>query len=383
MSQKIYLRKMTLMKIGARTFKTALAVFIAVYIPVAINLPELSVLSGLAVVASIQPSVKRSYITLRDRVLANMIGGLVAFLVASYLGTTPILIGLATLFLIAILHQLKLDGVIQLAAMVLIIVMIESDRSPLYTTLSRVAATTLGVIIAFIVNTYIWPPKYDRKLFQLTNDVSDDLMRYIRISLRKNSQFGLMTKDLESVGKDIRIMHLYFNYINEGHINPFKLSKNKYSVTRLLVVYRQFIKVTESALKLAKTLQRTENIYNNFDEEFRIQIRERIEILMSAHEQILQKWNGRVMPEEVNFMKHKMSFRKQFMERFYSEASMDAYLNGDYTDSNAVLKIMSNILDYEESLVHLNLLVSVYVKNHAEESKVIKENIDNGREIDR
>lgn len=371
------------MKIGARTFKTSIAVFIAVLIPVAINQLELSVLSGLAVVASIQPSVKRSYITLRNRVLANMIGGLVAFIVASNLGTTPFLIGLATLFLIAILHQLKLDGVIELAVMTLIIVMIESDGNPLYTTVSRVSATIIGVIIAFIINTYIWPPKYDQKLFQLTNDVSDDLMRYIRISLRKNTRFGLMTKDLQSVQNDIHTMRLYFAYINEGHISPFRRSKKKYSVTRLLVVYRQFIKVTESALKLAKTLQRTESIYNNFDENFRVQIRERIEILMSAHEQILQKWNGRVMPEEVNFMKHKMSFRKQFMERFYSEASNESYLDGDYTDSNAVLKIMSNILDYEENLVHLNLLVSVYVKNHSEDSKVIKENIDNGRKINR
>lgn len=366
------------MKIGARTFKTAVAIFIAVYIPVLINLPELTVLSGLAVVASIQPSVKRSYITLRDRVLANAIGGLLAFITATYLGTTPFLIGLASLFLIAILHQLKFDNVISLAVMTLIIVMVETDTAPLYTSVTRVAATILGVIIAFLINTYIWPPKYDRKLFKLTNNVSDDLMRYIRIALRKNTQFGVMKKDLQSVKKDISIMRLYFNYINEGHINPFKM-KNKFSVTRLLVVYRQFIVVTESALKLAQTLQRSENIYNNFNEELRVLVRERIEILMSAHEQILQKWNGRVLPEEVNFMKYKSSLRKQFMESFYSEASMDAYLDGDYGDSNAVLKIMSVILEYEESLIHLNVLVSVYVKNHANESKVLEENLTKGR----
>lgn len=367
------------MKIGARTFKTAIAIFIATYIPAYFNLPELIVLSGLAVVASIQPSVKRSYITLRDRVLSNLIGGLVAFVTVTYLGTSPFLIGLASLFLIAILHQLKLDGVIQLAVMTLIIVMVESGSSPLYTTVSRVSATLLGVFIAFIINTYIWPPKYDRKLFSLVNSVNDDIMRYIRIALRKNTQFGLMRKDLDSVERDIRIMRLYFNYINEGHINPFRKS-SKLSVTRLLVVYRQFIRVTESALNLARTLQRSENVYNNFDEDLRALVRERIETLMSAHEQILQKWNGRVLPEEVNFMKHKVSLRKQFVDKLYSEARLEEYMNGDYGDSNTVLKIMSVILDYEESLMHLNTLVSVYVKHHAYESNVLEENIINGRD---
>lgn len=367
------------MKIGARTFKTAIAVFIAVYIPNALGLPELNVLSGLAVVASIQPSVKRSYITLRDRVLSNLIGGVLAFVTATYFGTTPFFIGLATLFLIAILHQLKLDSVIQLAVMTLIIVMIETDISPLYTTVTRVSATILGVLIAFIINTYIWPPKYDRKLFTLTNSVNDDIMRYIRIALRKNTQFGLMRKDLASVQKDIKVMRLYFDYINEGHINPFRSNK-KFSITRLLVVYRQFILVTESALNLAQTLQQSENIYNNFNEELRVLVRERIEILMSGHEQILQKWNGRVLPEEVNFMKHKLSLRKQFVDRFYSEARMEEYMHGDYGDSNAVLKIMSVILEYEESLTHLNLLVSAYIKHHADESKVLEDNIVNGRD---
>ncbi|EKU94034.1 Predicted membrane protein [Alloiococcus otitis] len=363
------------MKIGARTFKTAIAIFIAVYIPVAINLPELTVLSGLAVVASIQPSVKRSYITLRDRVLSNAIGGLVAYITATQIGVSPFLIGLASLFLIALLHQFKLDGVISLAVMTLIIVMVESGQAPLYTAVTRVSATVLGVIIAFVINTFVWPPKYDHKLFELTNHVSDNIMRNIRIALRKNTQYGVMKKDLKTIDQDIDTMELFFKYIKEGHINPFRI-QSKYSISRLLVVYRQFIKVTRSALKLALTLQRSENIFNHFDEDLRLSVRERIEVLMSAHEQILQKWNGRVLPEEVKFMKHKRSLRKEFMDSFYHEASIDNKLGEDYIDSNTVFKIMSSILEYEESLIHLNTLVSVYVKNHANESDILETNFN-------
>ena len=64
------------------------------------------------------------------------------------------------------------------------------------------------------------------------------------------------------------------------------------------------------------------------------------------------------------------------MDSFYHEASIDNNRGEDYIDSNTVFKIMSSILEYEESLIHLNTLVSVYVKNHANESDILETNFN-------
>ena len=95
---------MIILKIGARTFKTALAVLLAMLLPPLIGLGDSVGLTAAAVIFSMQPSVQETFITTRNRVVANTIGGLIAFLVVNFVGDTPVMISLATALLIAILH---------------------------------------------------------------------------------------------------------------------------------------------------------------------------------------------------------------------------------------------------------------------------------------
>ena len=85
---------------------------------------------------------------------------------------------------------------------------------------------------------------------------------------------------------------------------------------------------------------------------------------MSAHEQIILKWNGRVLPQEVNFIAYKSDLRITFMQSFFNEASLESYLENDYGQSNTVIHLMSVVLIYEENLQHLNKLVSSYKTSH-------------------
>lgn len=357
------------MKIGARTFKTGFAIFLSVLIPVALGYADSASLSAISVISSMQPSMKKSYTMLRNRVMANTIGGIVAYFVVSFFGNTPLMIGLASMVLIAILHYFKLNNVIGLSIMTLIIIMLSPVENLLTNAITRVLATILGVFIAFFTNSFLFPPKYDLQLYKLTNEVTDEITRYIRISLRKNMQFGVMRKDLKNIQNKIGQMKKYADYIQDGEFNQL-FRKNSRSLGRLVVVYRQFIDTTQKAYVLSKTLHRSENIYNKFSDDLRILIRERIETLMAAHEQILQKWNGRILPDEVNFIAYKTDLRASFMKSFFNEASMDAYLQNEYGESNTVIKLMSDILDYEESLQYLNLLVSNYVRHHKNEKNI-------------
>lgn len=359
------------MKIGARTFKTSIAVFLALLIPSLLGMYDAASLAGISVVASMQPSVKKSYITLRDRLVANSIGGLVAVIMAIGFGTSFIVISFATAILIALLHQIRLNNVIGLSTMTLIIIMLSTDGDILSNALIRVLATFIGVGVAFLVNRLILPPNYEEKLFHITNGVTDDITRFMRVNLRKNSQYSLMRTDLESIEKSIKEMKRLLGYLLDGEWHPFG-NKKEQSFKRLLVVYRQFIRTTEAAYFLVRTLHESEHVYNHFPDELRILLRERLEILMSAHEQIILKWNGRVLPKEVNFMAYKSDLRKTFMRSFFNEASLESYLQNDYGQSNTVIHLMSSVLEYEEQLQHLNKLVSSYKTNHPDNQSKLR-----------
>lgn len=354
------------MKIGARTFKTGVAIFLSLLIPATFGMPEAATLAGISVITSMQPSVKKSFHTLRDRVFANTIGGIVAVIIASLFGNSLVMIGLASATLIALLHQLKLNNVIVLSTVTLIVIMRAPQENLLYSASTRVLATIIGVFIAFGVNSFILPPKYDERLYHLTNQVTDDLTRFIRASLRKNVQYAVMRNDLKHINQSVSKMKKYLTHVQDGELRRFFMKK-EYSLARLIVVYRQFIKTTETAYRLIEIFHQSENVVNHFPEELRLLIRERLDTLMTAHEQILLKWNDRILPDEVNFIAYRSNLRKIFMEAFFNEASMESYKQNDYNQSNTVIHIMSIVLEYEESLQHLNTLVTSFKKHHQED----------------
>lgn len=361
------------MKIGARTFKTGLAIFLSIIIPILVGYGEVSDLAAISVISSMQPSVKKSYIQVKDRVSANAIGGFIAYIFTVLFSNSPIMIAIAAILLIAILNYLKLNNVIGLSIMTLIIIMLKPANNVLYSAISRVLATILGVFIAFAVNSFIFPPRFHLRLYNLTNEITEEITRYIRISLRKNMQFGLMNKDLKKVKRKIDLSERYLGYIRDGDISSIFRRREIYSLSRLTAVYRQFIRANKELYQLSKVLHQSENIYNNFPNDLRLLIRERIEVLMSAHEQILQKWNGRVLPEDVNFIAYKADLRKRMMKMFFDQASLDSHLDNKFGDSNTVLRFMSTILEYEESLIQLNKLVSNYMKLHRNETKYVSD----------
>lgn len=355
------------MKIGARTFKTGLAIFLSLLIPTTFGLSETAALAGISAITSMQPSVKKSFHTLRDRVFANTIGGVVAVIIASIFGNSLVMIGLASATLIALLHQLKLNNVIVLSTVTLIVIMMApQENNLLYSASIRVFATIIGVLIAFLVNSFILPPKYDERLYHLTNQVTADLTHFIRITLRENVQYAIMRKDLDHIVKSISKMKKYLAHVQDGELRRLFI-KNEYSLARLLVVYRQFIKTTETAYQLIERFHQSENVVNQFPEELKNVIRERLDTLMTAHEQILLKWNDRILPDEENFISYQSDLRKTFLTSFFNEASMKDSVHNGYNQSNEIIYVMAAVLEYEESLTHLNTLVTSFKKHHQDD----------------
>lgn len=349
------------MRIGARTLKTGIAVALSLAIPALLNFPSGSVLAAISAIFALQPSVKRSINTLKDRIIANLIGAFVAIVITLTLGNHFIVIGVAAALLIAILNQLNLSNVIGLATVTLIIIMDTTDDDFILYATIRVAATIMGVFIAFLVNTTLFPPKYEEKLYHITDYSTTEIMKFLRASVRKNSQYPVLKKDLRWIESELNRMNVYLSlFRDEGMVTK---KKDRVQKMRKVVVYRKIIATAKEAYDLSYTFLKYENSFNHFPKELRILIRERLETLLTAHEQILLKFNGRVSPDSVNFIAYKAPLRKEFMQSFFDEASLEEYMHDDYGQSNAVIHIMSSILKYEEHLEHLNILVSSFKGN--------------------
>ncbi|WP_027108825.1 FUSC family protein [Lacticigenium naphthae] len=362
------------MKIGARTLKTGLAIFISLSIPYLLGIPDASSLAGISSIYSMQPSVRKSFSIVKERILANAIGGLVAVAITLLFGNHYIFIGLAAALLISILHQMNLNNVIGLAGVTLIVIMLSQTQSVVLEASVRVLGTIIGVLVTFVINSLILPPKYDDRLYSSIELTTDKITKYLRTSLRKNVQYPIISKDLAWMKKEISQMENLLSLLNDETTWYTILKSERFRVhARKIVVFRQFIETIKAAYNLIETLHYSENVYNHFPEELRILMRERLETLMSAHEQILLKFDGRILPDEVNFIAYKSDLRREFMDSFFNEASLEAYTQNDYGQSNSVLHIMSAVLSYEENLQHLNVLVRSLKKHHDEKDDEFQE----------
>lgn len=348
-------------KIGARTFKTGLAILLGLIIPPLIGLGDNLGSAASAVIFSMQPSVQETFVKTRDRLIANIIGGVIAFLVGNYLGDTIVMIAAASALLIAILHQFNLDDVIGLSTLTLVNVMLFPGSNLLLTAVQRVTATLIGVMVAFVVNTFVLPPKYDVKFYETTISLTDDTMKYVRSMLRKNAQFPIMSEDLKKLRGELNALRKFHRYMRDPIYKRFASAKY-YSMLRFLVVCRQSIRTNEIFYDLAVTFHESESTINHLPVELRTLIRERMETLMTAHEQILLKWNGRILPEEVNFITYQADLRKSFMEAFYQEASSEEAMEYDFAKGNDLLSVMTKIFEYDRRLQQFNKVTNSFVK---------------------
>jgi uncharacterized membrane protein YgaE (UPF0421/DUF939 family) len=307
--------------------------------------------------------------------MANTIGGLVAVFVVMTLGYNIYLVGISVMLLIAILNALKLEDVIGLSIVTLIVIMVGTDDNLMLSAAYRVLETFIGVIIAFLVNTFVAPPRYDERLYHTVDYATTEFLIWIRAGLRKNTEYSIMNNDLKWARTQLKKMDNLYQYLTEsGLFNK----KNKYQNKKMLVVYRKMIQTTRSAFHVLEVLHDYENVFYQFPVEMRIMIRERLETLMSGHEQIMLKFSGRVPANQVNFFEANKDQRHELMDVFFQRAQEESDF-GKYSSSESygIIHLMSAILAYEDDLVHFNKLVRSYKATPGNKSK----NINNIEDI--
>ena len=356
------------MKLGARVLKTGVAIVFALSLAELLNLPS-PVFAGIAAIFAIQPSIYRSYLTILEQIQGNLIGASVAVIFSLIFGHHLVAIGIAAIIVIGLMIKFNLEKSLTLALVTVVAIMeIQGDEFLMFA-LIRFGTVMIGVFAAFLVNLVFLPPRYEVKLFKNINALQDDIIRWTRLAVRQASEHTSTKMALKKLMSRMgEVDNLYDFYQEERYY----FRNRKFVKARKLVVYRQMITTSKKSLELLHRLHKHENELANLPEQFRLMIQERLDFLLTYHEQLLLKYTGKLKPEHSQWAQNEEYLqRNEVMEIFIKQIALAQELEDEQEFSSYhLLYILSRILDYEENLEHLDTLIVSYRSYHSEEKNI-------------
>ncbi|MDW0114592.1 MULTISPECIES: FUSC family protein [Sporosarcina] len=350
------------MKLGARIFKTGIAIVVALFVAEMLQLPN-AVFAGIAAIFAIQPTLYRSYLTIIEQIQGNLIGAITAVTFVLVFGHQIVTVGLAAVIIILIMLKLGLEKSISLALVTMIAIMEIKGDEFLSFALLRLVTIVIGVLSAFIVNLLFVPPKYETKLFQAIHQAQDEIIRWIRLAGRQASEHIATKKSLDKLSERLTQVDLLYSLFKEER-SYFK--KNTVAKARKLVIYRQMIATSKSSHEVLSRLHKFENELSSLPEHFRMMIQERLDALLTYHEQIHLKFVGKLKSDKmIDKMSGEFIQRQEVMDIFAKEIAITK--EEEEFSAYHLLHVLSSILNYEEQLEHLDRLIISSQRRHGHE----------------
>jgi uncharacterized membrane protein YgaE (UPF0421/DUF939 family) len=227
--------------IGMRNIKTAIAVGLSIVVARLFALQS-PFYTSIAAIISMQDTVENGYKAGKDRLLGTIVGAIVGICVAYIAKGRVIIISLGIVLLIAILNLLKWKKSVSIAGVVFcaINLNLHGDNPFIYATY-RTTDTIIGIVIAILVNRFIYPPLTDIN-FEFRN-----LIKYMKVLIENSNE-----------GEEIDIGEALKNTfkVRDNLENAFKNKKiniNSYKYAQKIIVLSinivSYLKVIEDFKK--------------------------------------------------------------------------------------------------------------------------------------
>jgi uncharacterized membrane protein YgaE (UPF0421/DUF939 family) len=237
--------------IGLRTFKTALAVTISIFLSQLLKL-EFPYFVAMTAIISMDRTARLSINMGRNRVIGTFLGALIGILFATIDQGNPILAGIGILLIILISNSLKLPGSITVGSFVCVAIMVHipSNITPLFYGLHRTLDSLFGALIAFVINLSVMPgysvKRLDEKLIKFYPELENTLNQFDTIQLDEfNAVYSAFKALLEEalLYKDDVISKKSHEILNDhlSHLNTFITPLKKLEL---------YLTVNEEELKL-------------------------------------------------------------------------------------------------------------------------------------
>lgn len=171
--------KLTMKKIGMRTIKTSISVFMCIVILENFNIAS-PFYACIAAVICMQSSVFDSFTVGKHRMIGTSIGALIGFLFALISPGNPVL---CLIGIICVIYTCTIFGrkkSVTIACIVFLAIMTNlSGRSPATYSTQRLIETFIGITISVLVNYFLFPPKFLNTLtnmkLHITKTISEEL----------------------------------------------------------------------------------------------------------------------------------------------------------------------------------------------------------------
>ncbi|UOB20092.1 FUSC family protein [Macrococcus armenti] len=356
------------MKLGARIFKTGIAIIVALFIAHQINAPG-AIVAGISALFAMQPNVYRSFKTIIEQFQGNLIGAFLAVAMATLFGFHIVIIGITSIILISILQRLNLSHVTGLAVVTQLIIMEHQDGDFIQSAILRFTFVMIGVISAFVVNTLFLPPKFESKIYYQCLNISSDIFKWIRLEINGSTEFHAVKRDIDNIRNRIEKLEEQYNLYKEERAYTKKGSIRN---LRKKIIFKETVLATRRAHDVLRKMHRYENDVINLPEELKVQIKFELDELMALHEELLMR-----ISKKVPATKHDCQtvitepYKLNIMDAFLEE--INANPNNDYNKEH-IFVIIGTLFDYRDKLEHLDSITHSFYKYHKEDKKFRIEN---------
>ncbi|WP_106766149.1 FUSC family protein [Paenibacillus faecalis] len=279
------------MAFGARMFKTGLAVTLALYLTMLLDITS-PVGAAIAAIFAMQPSIYRSWRYFLDQLQTSTLGAIIAMLGGYFLTNQPISVGLVCILVIMICIKLKMADTIGLTLVTVISVMEASGQWDF--AINRFFLTLIGIVSAFLINILVFPPKPREQYFKQINSVFVKMSLLLRTAISHEIKDSVYRDELNNLEGTIKSLADKYQLFEE---EQKKMKRTKFSQARHLVVYKHLLSSLQKGYEVLIAVEnhyfqteRTEEVDQQFDAN--------LERLIKFHEHILWKFEDILKPNE-------------------------------------------------------------------------------------
>ncbi|MGZ7440528.1 FUSC family protein [Paenibacillus sp. TH7-28] len=303
------------MTFGPRMLKTGIAVTLALYIGVLLDLSS-PVIAAIAAIFAMQPTIYRSWRYLIDQLQTNTLGAVLAMLGGMLFSNEPIAVGLICILVIMICLKLKMGDTIGLTLVTVVSVMEASGQWEF--ALNRFALSMIGILSAFIINILVLPPKPKVQFEQQVRQTFDQLSLLLRTAISDEMKETVFRSEKRALEDTIGSLTDKYKLMEE---EKNKLRKPKFSDNRGLVVYKQMLSALRKGFEVLNAVDqhyfqavRSPELNREFDEH--------LEKLTKFHEHIMLKFDDKLKPnygEAMQFEQENDAFLRRMLDRYAAE----------------------------------------------------------------
>lgn len=190
---------------GARIFKTGLAVTLAAAICQLLNIPVM--FAALAALMNIKPSVVQSWENALEQVGVHVIGVAAALLIGLAMGANPLTMGLATAIVLYLCGRLKWTGGMAMGVISALFILTVNQDQFLNHAVQRSQAIFVGLVVGLLVNYFILPPRYGQRLRASLRELSEQISAQYEDTIRRFVAVDpLDPETAETVRRDIQLV---------------------------------------------------------------------------------------------------------------------------------------------------------------------------------